>query len=82
MPVVIGDATLPLTFTAAPASGTAPLATVLRLTTRDAAGQAVQYSIDFDDGTPLVTGQVTTPYPVTETAHTYGRPGTYRAKPR
>ena len=77
-PVTIDVTSLPLTVTADPASGPAPLATTLHIDTSDPAARSVHYTVDFGDGTNT-SGDVSPPYPTTDVAHTYSQPGAYRA---
>ncbi|MDR3661000.1 MAG: PKD domain-containing protein, partial [Mycobacterium sp.] len=69
---------LPVTLAPSPTSGPAPLATTYSLTTSDATGQPVHYSIAFGDGT-ATTGTVTSPYAAVPISHTYATAGTFHA---
>jgi PKD repeat protein/flagellar hook assembly protein FlgD len=78
-PVVIDVTTLPLTATADPATGPAPLATTFRIDTSDPQARTVHYTINFGDRTAIAEGDVGSPYATIEVAHTYASPGAYRA---
>jgi len=77
-PVVIDVTGLPLTVTADPTSGAAPLATTLHIVTSDPQARPVHYSVAFGDG-QTASGDVSSPYPAVDLAHTYTAPGAYRA---
>jgi PKD repeat protein/flagellar hook assembly protein FlgD len=78
-PVVIDATSLPLTVTATPASGAAPLATTLHIGTSDPHAGTVHYSVDYGDGSPGDAGDVAPPYATVDLPHTYVNPGAYRA---
>jgi PKD repeat protein/flagellar hook assembly protein FlgD len=79
VPIIIDETALPLTVSAEPAGGAAPLATTFHITTSDPQARSVHYTLNFGDGTTPVTGTVDAPYAVTDVAHTYQSPGAYRA---
>jgi PKD repeat protein len=78
-PVVIDVTALPLTATADPVTGSAPLATTFRVDTSDPQARTVHYTIDFGDRTAIAEGDISSPYAAIEVAHTYANPGAYRA---
>lgn len=63
--------TLPLSVTATPVSGPAPLDTTISFSTSHPAGAALHYEVDFGDGSTHATGTVTAPYAVVSVPHTY-----------
>jgi Ca2+-binding RTX toxin-like protein/PKD repeat protein/flagellar hook assembly protein FlgD len=77
--VVVDNTALPLTVAADPPAGVAPLATTFHITTSDPQARSVHYTVNFGDGTPPVAGDIDSPYPATDVAHTYRDPGAYRA---
>jgi flagellar hook assembly protein FlgD len=79
VPVVIDVTSLPLTVTADPATGPAPLATTLHVTTSDPQARPVHYTASFGDGSPSVSGDIPAPYLDVSLAHSYASPGVYRA---
>jgi flagellar hook assembly protein FlgD/PKD repeat protein len=78
-PVVIDATGLPLTVSADPASGPAPLGTTLHIATSDPHAGTVHYSVNFGDGSATVSGDVGTPYPAVDVPHSYTAAGAYRA---
>ncbi|MEV8517186.1 PKD domain-containing protein [Dactylosporangium sp. NPDC051484] len=79
IPVVIDATSVPLSVTAEPARGPAPLATTLKISASEPTGRALAYRVDFSDGTAVATGQIAAPYDPLSLAHTYTQPGVYRA---
>jgi PKD repeat protein/flagellar hook assembly protein FlgD len=77
--VVVDNTALPLAVTADPPAGAAPLATTFHITTSDPQARSVHYTVNFGDGTPPAAGDIDSPYPATDVAHTYRDPGAYRA---
>jgi PKD repeat protein len=78
-PIVIDVTSLPLTVSAAPATGPAPLATTLHIDTSDPQARTVHYAVSFGDGTAAASGDISAPYATVDVAHTYTNPGVYRA---
>ena len=78
-PIVIDVTALPLTATADPTTGPAPLATTFHIDTSDPQARTVHYTINFGDQTAIAEGDIASPYAALEVAHTYANPGAYRA---
>ena len=78
-PVVIDVTSLPLTVSADPATGPAPMSTTLHIATSDPQARTVHYTVDFADGSPTAAGDVSDPYTTVDLPHTYPNPGVYRA---
>ena len=76
--VVIDNTTLPLTVSAAPDEGLAPLDTVFTINVSDPNGSPVSYTITYGDGTSQ-EGTSANPYPAVTLTHTYAAPGAYQA---
>ncbi len=76
VPVTINTTALPLTLTATPTSGPTPLSMTFQLTSSDPDAGAVQYTLDFGDGTST-SGHITPPYGTVTIPHTYTAPGQY-----
>ena len=68
----------PLTVSATPQSGPAPLAVELAIDTSDPQGRPVTYWVNYGDGTSVVTGTSVAPYPTVKLSHTYAQPGAYQ----
>ncbi|GAA3031594.1 PKD domain-containing protein [Actinokineospora globicatena] len=77
--VAIDSVALPLSVSANPASGPAPLATTLRIDTSEPRAGTVHYTVSFGDGTPDAHGDISSPYATTQVPHTYATPGVRRA---
>jgi len=78
-PIVVGgSANTPPTVTVTPSatSGAAPLDTAFAIDASDPDGDALTYTIDFGDGSPVASGSVSAD-PV---HHSYTGPGTYTAR--
>ncbi|WP_158102751.1 PKD domain-containing protein [Lentzea kentuckyensis] len=78
-PVVIDNLSVPLSVTATPATGAAPLDTALSVETSEPQGRTLHYTVNFGDGSSTLSGDIATPYQVLTLRHTYANPGVYRA---
>ncbi|WP_026421932.1 PKD domain-containing protein [Actinokineospora inagensis] len=76
IPVSIDSTALPLTVSADPLTGPAPLATTLRVDTSEPRGQVVHYTANYGDGA-TASGDIASPYSTTELRHTYNAPGVF-----
>lgn len=70
-PVVVDNASLPLSLGISPAGGPAPLATTITLDTSDPQGRDVSYTIDFGDGSTVASGTLSAPYLLVTLTHTF-----------
>lgn len=75
--IVVDTTSIPLSIKANPASGTAPLATGLAITTSDPGARNLSYRVVWGDGSADSTGTIANPYADVTVNHTYATTGSF-----